>query len=205
MKKSEEVRSIRTRQTELTRTSIIEALAEVIVEEGPLGFSVQSVADRAGVSHRTVYRYFPNRVAMCEGLVEMTEERSRLGGYGEFPDSLEGLLEMVPKAFEGFGSDRVLHHSLLLLTLSIGHRSTPSKRRDEVTDRMVERIAPSIRAEEKVKASTLIRYLSSSHTWMILTSQFGRTDREAAEAAIHGIRLAVEDLERCEKRKSRKK
>ena len=42
-----------------TRRAILDALAHVVVESKGFGFSVQEVADRAGVTHRTVYNHFP--------------------------------------------------------------------------------------------------------------------------------------------------
>src|SRR6266508_6399521 len=50
-----------TRHTEATRRAIVEAAAELFVDRRQDGFSVQDVADRAGLTHRTVYRYFPTR------------------------------------------------------------------------------------------------------------------------------------------------
>lgn len=55
-------------QSEKTRRAILDALAEVIVEKGGFGFSVQQVADRAGVTHRTVYNHFPSREALNDAL-----------------------------------------------------------------------------------------------------------------------------------------
>lgn len=49
-------------------------MVEVILEGGLPGFSVQEVADRAGVSHRTVYRHFPP--GSCTARTAATE-RSR--------------------------------------------------------------------------------------------------------------------------------
>lgn len=51
-----------------TREAILRALAEVVVAEGVAAMSVQQVADRAGITHRTVYRYFPDRQALLDGL-----------------------------------------------------------------------------------------------------------------------------------------
>src|SRR5437773_7132552 len=50
-----------TRHTEATRKAIVEAAAELFLDRRPGGFSVQDVADRVGLTHRTVYRYFPTR------------------------------------------------------------------------------------------------------------------------------------------------
>ena len=50
-----------TRHTEATRKAIVEAAAELFLDRRRGGVSVQEVADRAGLTHRTVYRYFPTR------------------------------------------------------------------------------------------------------------------------------------------------
>jgi AcrR family transcriptional regulator len=50
-----------TRHTEATRKAILEAAVDLFLERRSDGFSVQEVADRAGLTHRTVYRYFPTR------------------------------------------------------------------------------------------------------------------------------------------------
>lgn len=52
----------RTRQTDRTRNAIIEATIELILGgSDPSSFTMQAVADAAGVSHRTLYRYFAGR------------------------------------------------------------------------------------------------------------------------------------------------
>lgn len=195
---------IRQRQTELTKRSIVEALAEIIVEEGPLGFAVQNVADRAGVAHRTVYRHFPNREAMCEGLVEWTEQRWRERGHEGLPTTLEGYIARIPEAFEEFESDRMLYRSMLLLNLSTGFRGESARLRDRLIDQVVGEVAPSLSESEREPAAVLIRYLGSSLTWMNLTSQFRRSDVEAAKAATYGMRLVLEDLKRRERKAKRK-
>jgi AcrR family transcriptional regulator len=50
-----------TRHTEATRKAILEAAIALFLDRKSDGFSVQEVADRAGLTHRTVYRYFPTR------------------------------------------------------------------------------------------------------------------------------------------------
>src|ERR671910_340446 len=50
-----------TRHTEATRKVILDAAVGLFLERQSDGFSVQEVADRAGLTHRTVYRYFTTR------------------------------------------------------------------------------------------------------------------------------------------------
>src|SRR5713101_5686797 len=49
------------RHTEATRNAILDAAVGLLLERRSAGFSVQEVADRVGLTHRTVYRYFPTR------------------------------------------------------------------------------------------------------------------------------------------------
>src|SRR5262245_46914959 len=57
-----------------TRRAILDATADVIVDTNGIGFSVQAVADRAGLTHRTVYNHFPTREALCEGFSQYVDE-----------------------------------------------------------------------------------------------------------------------------------
>ncbi|GAA1803477.1 helix-turn-helix domain-containing protein [Agromyces neolithicus] len=50
-----------TRHTDATRAAILDGAVDLFLERRGGDFSVQEVADRAGLTHRTVYRYFPTR------------------------------------------------------------------------------------------------------------------------------------------------
>ena len=57
-----------------TRRAILEAMVDVIMETDGIGFSVQAVADRAGVTHRTIYNHFPTREALCDAFSDYVDE-----------------------------------------------------------------------------------------------------------------------------------
>ena len=59
---------LRERQKAMARESITEAAAALVTERHQLDFSMQEVADRAGVSLRTVY----NKVDLAEGSFDTT-------------------------------------------------------------------------------------------------------------------------------------
>ena len=57
----------RTRQTDRTRNAIIETAIELMLSgSDPATFTMQAVADGAGVSHRTLYRYFAGRQELID-------------------------------------------------------------------------------------------------------------------------------------------
>lgn len=71
-----------------TRRAILEAMVDVIMETDGIGFSVQAVADRAGVTHRTIYNHFPTREALCDAFSAYVDESLAAGsGAPERPPS----------------------------------------------------------------------------------------------------------------------
>lgn len=58
-----------------TRHRILEAAFDDVAERGLSGSRVERIADRAGVSRQTVYRYFPSRDDLLTALLLREEER----------------------------------------------------------------------------------------------------------------------------------
>lgn len=52
------------RRSEKSRTAIIEATRELLLERGFDGMSIEAVAARAGVGKQTIYRWWPSRPAL---------------------------------------------------------------------------------------------------------------------------------------------
>ncbi len=72
-----------------------EVLVDIVAGGGLPEVSIQEVADRAGVSHRTVYRYFSTREALLEALTERVEGRMAARGGVIFPETVDDLPEVV--------------------------------------------------------------------------------------------------------------
>ncbi|UOE44884.1 TetR/AcrR family transcriptional regulator [Agromyces larvae] len=75
-------RTVRTEPTQRRSTqrldTLLDAAAEITDELGFERLTTQMVAERAGASIGTVYRYFPDRVAVLHALRERSVERFRL-------------------------------------------------------------------------------------------------------------------------------
>ncbi|GAA1966841.1 TetR/AcrR family transcriptional regulator [Agromyces allii] len=74
-------RSVRTEPTQRRSSqrldALLDAAAEIVDESGFERLTTQMVAERAGASIGTVYRYFPDRVAVVEALRERAIQRFR--------------------------------------------------------------------------------------------------------------------------------
>ncbi len=71
--------SLADQRAQVTRDAIIQAVQHLLVHEHPAAISVPAVAKVAGVSVRTIYRYFPTKAALLDGVANHFPDRS-LGG-----------------------------------------------------------------------------------------------------------------------------
>ena len=68
--------SLRQRQAEQTRTAILEAVRDLLIDS-PRLLSIPEIAAKSGVSEPTIYRHFANREALFEAASELLS--SQLG------------------------------------------------------------------------------------------------------------------------------
>lgn len=187
---------LRERQAAETRELVLEALAELVTERGTTEFSVQEVADRAEVSLRTVYRYFPNRQALLDGLTELVDQRMEdlrqdadIGWTDIVGRGVEGLAASVPPVFQRFDELEPLSSAMAMLagggSRSVGH--------DERTDEFREAVATELAAlpaDQQEATFALVRHLVSSQTWFALRTEFELDGRTAGEAVARAV-LAI--------------
>lgn len=187
--------TLRERQKRLTRESILEALAEVIHEKGLYDFSVQEVADQAGVSHRTVYRYFPGRAALLDGLAGEMDRFFRERDVPLLPDSAADLPAKIRTTFELFGERPELIRAVAIGALATRTQPESRKSRDRIFRAKVSETARGLPEEEVRAASAVVRYLANSIAWIVLTDQLGLDEGEAGDAVAWAVETLLTDLE----------
>jgi AcrR family transcriptional regulator len=179
---------------ERTRLAILEAMADVISETNGIGFSVQAVANRAGVTHRTIYNHFPTREALCEGFSDYVDEvlSSSTGGpppaippIGELPALASGLYQTLSQ------HER---HCRAYVMLMIGHRG-PLKTWRSRTQSIEKQVAKQAVAGAPISpklAAAAVRMFVSTMGWHLLTEQCGLSTDEAAETSAWATRTLLE-------------
>src|SRR5947208_15958048 len=80
---------------------VLDALFEAIQDYGLTRVTVEDVAQRAGLSRQTVYRYFPSRDHLVVALVSREEEKFLDGVRAAFPEHED--LETAVTASVRFG------------------------------------------------------------------------------------------------------
>jgi AcrR family transcriptional regulator len=166
---------LRERQKALARESITDAAATLITERHQLDFSMQEVADRAGVSLRTVYNHFETREDLLD---ELGREYSRRmadagGADADDTDTLAQLLAAVRTnvgLFEELGG---VSEALAQMPLAeVGRDPTRARRTRKLVDVLVAEMG-DIPETEAREIALVIRHLFSHRSWFWLTREYG--------------------------------
>ena len=189
-----------------TPNRILWALTELVLEGGLSHFSVQEVADRAGVSHRTVYRHFPTREALLSGIVEWVEDDVRRLGGGDGSGGTETLAEQVAKKFEIFDDIRDPMEAAIRFAIGCCLSAAPREQRTSKMRRQVGEILEGVNEREVELVFAAVRLLASSRAWLTMRedSNLGGVDaglvsawaiRTLIKAAVEGDGPSLLDLE----------
>jgi AcrR family transcriptional regulator len=160
---------LRERHTDLTRDTIMRALVEIVTEGGLPDFSVQQVADRAGVSHRTIYRHYPSREDLLNALMSWVEEQmiavgANFGGAAD-ADELIAVTRTNLAVFDTLAGDV---EALARLVLAIGHEPPQRRQRTEMVTGIIERELDGVDPEQVRAVAAIVRMVVSTRAWLVL-------------------------------------
>jgi AcrR family transcriptional regulator len=180
------------RKRQVTRDVVLDAVVDV-VRDGGFDFSVQEVADRAGLAHRTVYRHFPTREALIDGIAERFEASFAERGFTE-GDTIDEVVDRIGARFAWFDSESDLVHAVAVKTLATGQRTPPSRRRGERMRALIREKYPNLPADETEAAFVAMRALIGMIGWHLMTSD-GVASDVAAQTVHRMAEVALADLE----------
>lgn len=179
----EESTTLRERQAQQVAADIRHAFVRLVNRTGPNGFSLRDVATEAGVSERTLYRYYPGRDELVRAVQDHENadlERQLAAVRAHLTDLSDP--ETVARVFEVFEANRDLVEASGLLRASGDDHGASASRTDEV-HRIVSRDFDL--SDEGVRQLVgVIRAISSSAGWLRMTApDVGLDSREAGHAA----------------------
>lgn len=175
----------------------MDALVDVLATDGITGFSVQGVADRAEVAHRTVYRYYPSKEALLEGLTDYLEAPMRAAGLPGIPEDLEsGTIGAIEPLYRFFETHAPLIEALVVVRLALGIEPKRSQERTRSFIELVREEAPHLTPEEARRYGLGLRSIASSQHWYVLTRRLGLTSDEAADITTQTLRALIGEIRR---------
>lgn len=178
-----------TSDNEDTRRRICEAAVDLIGQVGTINHD--AVAARAGLSRRTVYRYFPDQTALLRGAREHVG--ALIGPSVRFPQSEADLLGPIEDIYTGFD---------VIAPIAILMRTTPHGREIRLADRERRRatytaaaadIVKDLPAHDRKLATAMLQFLHTS-AWLEMRDQWGLTGQEMAASVRWAMRTLIADL-----------
>lgn len=192
------------RHAEATRKAILEAAADLFLERRGQGFSIQDVGDRAGLTHRTVYRYFSTR----QELMAATAQHLAPDLAGEpflEASTVEEWIDGVGAHFALIEANFEVVRSVLVAVLASDE--FPLEPRDtldretrlwEVFRRQFSHLAD----DDARRTFAALRHLRSSVSYLFLRLRFGLSPAEATEAVRTAASQIVEQAARRDRASS---
>jgi AcrR family transcriptional regulator len=171
---------LREQQAGRTRELILDALTELLADHRADEVSTREIAERAGVSQPTVYRHFPDRTALVEGLANRVAQKAP-DGTGAPPDTIEAWTEWAVPAFVVADEHAVEATAEAVLNADPRRYSQASRQRSRDLQASVERWFPELDASDHVRVAALFRVLASVQTWLRMREEFRLAGKESGE------------------------
>ena len=189
--------TLRGQQKNLARRLIVDATARVILRSGIHQFSMQEVADEAGIALRTLYRYFASREELVEGVGrEIDEILGEQGIETALADGPTSAASIAARATAALAAAESQSHDLarawVVIATATDARSASSRRRDRLVRDAVARMAPQLSARDADCVGGAVRVVATSRTWFLLRDDLGLPADEAARAVEWALRTLIE-------------
>jgi AcrR family transcriptional regulator len=179
--------SLRERQAAVIREAILDALASLLDRDDPDDVAMPQVAADAGISLRTLYRYFPTREAMFDAVGDHVVARMGLPREIEGADDISRVF--LESAKRGAQSPQLVR-AMLWTRLGRRARSPHRRRRVESITAALAEVTSHLAADEARRREGAIVYLCSLPAWITVSEECGLP----AEDARLGIAWAIDTL-----------
>jgi AcrR family transcriptional regulator len=156
---------------------------------------MQTVAAAAGMALRTVYRYFPTRDQLLEGLSDHMDAATVALGLRP-PTRLAEVDGLMPAMCRHFGRLHNEARAAVVASIATGYRSTSHRARHADVRRMLAAEFSALTANELDDAAAVLFAVSGSRVWYVLTAELGLDAERGGAAADWVVRLLLGDLRR---------
>ncbi len=179
--------SLRDQQVDLTRDLIMRAFQRLLQNDHPDAITYPQVAEAAGVSLRTVYRYFPTRVDLLESAAAWLAELTG-GVQWQDPRTVEDLAGAVPEMGRIFDEHTNVFRALAGDELQ-------GRRREAVAAAVAE-VSGNLPPDEARRAEAILGYIRSGRAWLVLHDHYGLAGDEIMSALDWAASTLIEDVRR---------
>ena len=188
---SKKTTTLNEKRQDMTRGLILDG-AFALLKEGEIReLTVRAVAQHAGMSERTVFRYFPTRDALLDAVAVYLREHM---ATPSLTGTLEGLLAAPALLYRAF-EESADHTRAALHPDLVGRvRSLQADARWKAVHGLLESIAPRAgEAQRRIAAANICYHLTAS-SWNYYRTAFGFGLEECIACADTAVRQALEGI-----------
>lgn len=182
---------LRDQQLAQTRTTILDALAAEITENGLVDLSIQAVADRAGVTHRTVYNHFPTREALNDAFAEYVEMLLATQAVEPANLAVDQWAQIALDSQDVFNLRPEHLRAYVMMTIATGMPASVFRTRSKRMAKALEDELGLDPATAKLVTSA-VRMFMSSASWFLMNAHHGLTPSEAGRVSKWAIETLVD-------------
>jgi AcrR family transcriptional regulator len=185
---------LRERQAQQTRDSILDALGELLAEKAADEVTTKELAGAAGVSERTVYRHFPDRTSLVEGLADRFVTSA--GRPPVVPERLADVGPLVVELFRALEEHHVEAQAEALLNSDPRRYASATRRHTQQFRALVEDGFPELDAGRQQALASIVRVLASPQAWLRLRAEFGIAGDDSGSIVAWAIEALIDQVER---------
>ena len=189
---------LRADQQEQVRERILSKVVEVLADPTMTEVPVPEVARRAGVSVRTVYRYFPTKEALYDAFNDFALKRL---GIPKLPERMDELPHLVDEIFRGFEANGDEYRAWRFSKIAGEVKARRKQRQRKAFAKTIAPLTSHLDETTGRGIAAIVHSLVSSETWLTMVDTWGMTTVDAAGA----VKWAIETLKtRLERERARR-
>jgi AcrR family transcriptional regulator len=193
--------SLRERQAEHVREAVLQAAISELESKAVDDVSMSDVAAAAGISLRTLYRYFPDRGSLLQAAGEHLYETLGVPYRIANPDDISPSFR---EAARRLSSRPALTRALVQTTAGRAARSATRGQRVEAIRAALKPLTEDLDAGTARRATAVIAHLCSAVSWVTITDDSGLDDADAQKAVAWAIDTLVTALQNQPRRNGRR-
>jgi AcrR family transcriptional regulator len=185
---SAEVTSLRQEYKDQTRARILDAAVVLIEEAGETPLTMSAVAERAGITDRTVYRHFETREALVRATWSRMQQRVASQG---FPRTAETMIDSPLRLFPRFDAARELVRASLYSPAGLDMRMSSNAERQEAMLASVRDAFPDADEQWLRRRAAVSQLINSAYGWEVLRQYWGIEGEQAGKAASEALAVLL--------------
>jgi len=183
---------LREKQAKQLRVAVLEAVIAKLESEAPDDVSMSDIAQAAGISLRTLYRYFPDRASLLQSAGEHLY--SSLGVPVDIAEP-EDITRSFIEAARRLGARPRLTRALVRTGAVQVARSAMRKQRVQAIRAALKPATSGLDADLVRRVTALISHLCSATSWASIADESGLSDADAQAAVSWGIDALIGTLQ----------